>query len=150
MNRFYDACPGIVQKAMDKFAKLAGRQYHLFDYVGAPDAERVIVMMGSGAEAAHETVEYLIKKGEKVGLVKVRLYRPFDVAAFAKSLPATVKAIAILDRTKEPGSIGEPLYGDVRTAIGEAMGAGKAPFSEWPVTSAGGMDWGRRTSRRRW
>ncbi|MCS6828874.1 MAG: pyruvate:ferredoxin (flavodoxin) oxidoreductase, partial [Caldilinea sp.] len=105
-NPFYLATPAIVQKQMDKFARLVGRQYHLFDYVGAPDAERVIVLMGSGAEAAHETVEWLAERGEKVGVVKVRLFRPFSAEHFVKALPATVKAIAVLDRTKEPGAAG--------------------------------------------
>jgi pyruvate-ferredoxin/flavodoxin oxidoreductase len=95
---------------MDKFAKLVGRQYHLFDYVGAPDAERVVVLMGSGRETAHETVEPLNARGEKVGLLKVRLYRPFSVEHFIQALPPTVKVIAVLDRTKEPGAAGEPLY----------------------------------------
>ena len=104
VNPYYLACPTIVQNAMDKFAKLVGRQYRLFDYVGAPDAERIIVMMGSGAEVAHEAVEALVAKGEKVGLLKVRLYRPFAVEAFVASLPASVKSIAVLDRTKEPGA----------------------------------------------
>jgi pyruvate-ferredoxin/flavodoxin oxidoreductase len=121
VNKYYDACPGIVQKAMDDFAKLTGRQYKLFDYVGAPDAERVIVIMGSGAETVHETVEALVAKGEKVGVLKVRLFRPWDIKAFVKTLPATAHSIAVLDRTKEPGSIGEPMYEDVRTAIGEAQ-----------------------------
>ena len=124
VNKYYAATPAIVQKQMDKLATLTGRQYHLFDYVGAPDAERVVVIMGSGAETVHETVEYMVSKGEKVGVVKVRLYRPFDAKAFAEALPATVKSIAVLDRTKEPGALGEPLYGDVRTALGEAADAG--------------------------
>jgi pyruvate-ferredoxin/flavodoxin oxidoreductase len=119
VNRYYLAAPGIVQSVMDRFAKVVGRQYHLFDYVGAPDAERVVVMMGSGAEAMHEVVDYLVAKGEKVGLVKVRLYRPFDSSSLVAALPKTAKKIAVLDRTKEPGAIGEPLYVDVRTAIGE-------------------------------
>ena len=119
VNKYYTAVPGIVQKAMDQFAKLAGRQYHLFDYVGAPDAERVIVMMGSGAEVADETVEHLVAQGEKVGLLKVRLYRPFSVKHFIDALPKTVKTIAALDRTKEPGAVGEPLYLDCVTALAE-------------------------------
>jgi len=119
-NPYYLACPGIVQKQMDKFAKLVGRQYHLFDYVGAPDADRVIVLMGSGAETVHETVEHFLKGGAKVGAVKVRLYRPFDVNAFVAALPASVKKIAVLDRTKEPGAPGEPLYLDVVNAVTEA------------------------------
>jgi pyruvate-ferredoxin/flavodoxin oxidoreductase len=117
---------------MDKFAHLVGRQYHLFDYVGPPDAERVIVLMGSGAEAAQETVEYLASRGEKVGVVKVRLYRPFSVEQFIAALPATIKTIAVLDRTKEPGSVGEPLYMDVVTALSEATASGKAPFRSFP------------------
>ncbi len=124
VNKYYDATPGIVQESMDKFAKLTGRQYKLFDYVGAEDAEKVIVIMASGAEATHETVDYLAKRGEKVGVVKVRLYRPFDVAAFCKALPDTVKQLAVMDRTKEPGAVGEPLYTDVCTALTEGAGSG--------------------------
>ncbi len=129
VNPFYIKCPDIVQKQMDKFAKLVGRQYHLFDYVGAPDAERVIVMMGSGAEAAQDTVEYLTSKGEKVGVLKVRLYRPFSIEHFIKTLPKSVKTIAVLDRTKEPGSAGEPLYQDVINAISEKYMNGELGFS---------------------
>ncbi len=128
-NPYYDAFPAIVQKAMDKFAKVVGRSYHLFDYVGAPDAERVVVIMGSGAETAHETVDYLVAKGEKVGLLKVRLFRPFAVDAFIDALPKTVKSIAVLDRTKEPGAAGEPMYQDVLTALGERMNAGTLPIA---------------------
>lgn len=120
VNPFYQAVPGIVQQAMDKFAGLVGRQYHLFDYVGAPDAERVIIIMGSGAEAVEETVDYLNAQGQKVGLVKVRLYRPFSVQHLLAALPPTVRAIAVLDRCKEPGAAGEPLYLDVVTAVSEA------------------------------
>ena len=119
VNPFYLKVPDIVQKAMDKFAGIVGRQYRLFDYVGAPDAEHVIVMMGSGAEVAHETVEHLVEQGEKVGLLKVRLYRPFSVEHFVDALPATTKLVAALDRTKEPGSAGEPLYLDCLTAMAE-------------------------------
>ncbi len=119
VNPYYAAAPAIVQKAMDKFASLVGRQYHLFEYVGAPDADRVVIIMGSGAETAGETAEYLSGKGEKVGVIKVRLYRPFSVEHFIKALPTNVKSIAVLDRTKEPGSAGEPLYMDVVTAISE-------------------------------
>ncbi|MGB5035197.1 MAG: pyruvate:ferredoxin (flavodoxin) oxidoreductase [Blastocatellia bacterium] len=122
VNSYYAACGAIVQKAMDRFAELTGRAYHLFDYHGPADAERVIVLMGSGAEAAHETVDALTASGEKVGIVKVRLYRPFDGEAFVNSLPATVKSIAVLDRTKEPGSLGEPLYMDCITALHEHGG----------------------------
>jgi len=119
VNPFYQACPGIVQKAMDKFAGLTGRQYHLFEYAGAPDAERIIIIMGSGAETTGETAAYLAGKGEKVGLVKVRLYRPFSNEDLLKVIPASVKKIAVLDRTKEPGSAGEPLYLDVINALFE-------------------------------
>ncbi len=119
VNPYYLKTPEIVQRTMDKFAALTGRAYHRFDYVGAPDAEDIIVMMGSGAEVAHETVEYLAGKGEKVGLLKVRLYRPFDVEAFAAALPKTAKLLAVLDRTKEPGAAGEPLYVDCITALTE-------------------------------
>jgi pyruvate-ferredoxin/flavodoxin oxidoreductase len=137
VNKYYLATPGIVQKYMDKFASLTGRQYKLFDYVGVPDAERVIVIMGSGAETVHETVEYLNKQGEKVGVVKVRLFRPFDTKSFVQALPSTVKSIAVLDRTKEPGAIGEPLYEDVRTAIGEAMHAKWVKWESYPVVVGG-------------
>ncbi|OGO33394.1 MAG: pyruvate:ferredoxin (flavodoxin) oxidoreductase, partial [Chloroflexi bacterium RBG_16_56_8] len=127
VNPFYLATPGIVQETMDQFAKLVGRQYHLYDYVGAPDADRVIVVMGSGAEVTQETVEYLNANGEKTGVLQVHLYRPFAVEQFAQALPATTKTIAVLDRTKEPGSTGEPLYMDVVTAMAEAVGAGLVP-----------------------
>ena len=137
VNPFYVKCPEIVQQQMDKFAKIVGRSYKLFDYVGAPDAERVVVMMGSGAETMHEVVDYLNAKGDKVGLLKVRLYRPFSVEHLAKALPAGVKAIAVLDRTKEPGSLGEPLYIDVRNAIGEALERKIAPFQSWPKVVGG-------------
>lgn len=119
VNSYYAACPSIVQQVMDRFAQQVGRHYQLFEYHGAPDAERVLVLMGSGCETVQETVDYLNARGEKVGLVKVRLYRPFDGQRFANVLPATVKAIAVLDRTKEPGSGGEPLYLDVVNAIHE-------------------------------
>jgi pyruvate-ferredoxin/flavodoxin oxidoreductase len=119
VNPFYLKTPEMVQRAMDQFAGLVGRQYHLFDYVGAPDADRVIVMMGSGAEVAEDTVDYLVGQGEKVGLVKVRLYRPFSVEHFVQALPETVKIVAALDRTKEPGAAGEPLYQDCITAAVE-------------------------------
>jgi pyruvate-ferredoxin/flavodoxin oxidoreductase len=119
VNPFYNDCPNIVQEAMDEFGQLTGRNYKLYEYHGAADAERVIVLMGSGCEAVHETVDYLNDRGEKVGVLKVRLYRPFDVKRFVAALPKTVKAIAVLDRTKEPGSAGEPLYLDVVNAIHE-------------------------------
>jgi len=136
-NKLYTAVPAIVQKYMDQFAKLTGRKYKLFDYIGAPDAERIVIVMGSGADVAEETCNYLTKKGEKVGVLKVRLYRPFSVEHFMAAIPATVKKIAVLDRTKEPGSIGEPMYEDVRTAIGEAMGAHQGPFKAWPTVIGG-------------
>ena len=117
VNKYYDAAPAIVQKYMDLVAKKVGRKYKLFDYVGDPNAEKIIIAMGSGCEAAEETINYLNKKGEKLGLIKVRLYRPFSVDAFIDSIPKSVKKIAVLDRTKEPGSIGEPLYLDVATAL---------------------------------
>ena len=129
VNPFYIACPGIVQQQMDKFAKLTGRQYKLFEYVGAADADRVIIMMGSGADAAEETVNYLVSKGEKVGLLKVRLYRPFSMDHFIDALPKSTKAIAILDRCKEPGAPGEPLYLDVVNSISEKYVAGELKFS---------------------
>jgi pyruvate-ferredoxin/flavodoxin oxidoreductase len=118
-NPFYNVCPDIVQRAMDKFAALTGRAYHLFDYYGAPNADRVIVLMGSGCEAAQEAVDCLTQRGERVGLLKVRLYRPFDMARFVAALPASTTKIAVLDRTKEPGATGEPLYQDVLTALRE-------------------------------
>ena len=120
-NSFYAACPGKVRAAMDKFREVTGRAYKLFDYVGAPDAEEVIVMMGSGAEAAHETVKYLNSTGRKVGLLKVRLYRPFSVKHFLEALPQAVRKIAVLDRTKESGAAGDPLYLDVVNAIYEGQ-----------------------------
>jgi len=123
-NKFYDDAPAKVQAVMNKFAEVVGRQYRLFDYVGAPDAERVIVVMGSGAEIAHEAVDYLNARGEKVGLLKVRLYRPFCVKSFVEALPPTVRQIAVLDRTKESGAIGEPLYLDVVNTIHEAISKG--------------------------
>ncbi len=120
VNPYYLKTPEIVQQTMDQFARIVGRQYHLFDYAGAPDAERVIVVMCSGAEIAHETVEYLVPRGEKIGVLKVHLYRPFSATHFVNALPATTRSIAVLDRTKEPGAIGEPLYQDVITALKEA------------------------------
>ncbi len=120
-NPFYEATPAITQEAMDKFAKLTGRQYHLFDYVGHPEAEHVVVIMGSGGETAEETVNYLAAKGEKVGALRVRLYRPFSIEHFVKALPKSVKSIAVLDRTKEPGASGEPLYMDVVDALVEGQ-----------------------------
>jgi pyruvate-ferredoxin/flavodoxin oxidoreductase len=137
VNPYYIACPDIVQAAMDKFMKVVGRKYQLFDYVGAKDAERIIILMGSGAEAAQEAVENLTKQGEKVGLIKVRLYRPFSVSHFIEAIPKTVKKIATLDRTKEPGSTGEPLYVDVITAMSEAIQNNKASFRSLPIVVGG-------------
>src|SRR5512135_433352 len=129
VNPFYAKVPGIVQKAMDKFASIVGRQYHLFDYYGAPDADRVIVIMGSGAEVAQEAIDYLNAQGQtggsRVGMIKVRLYRPFSVEHFIAAIPASVKSMAVLDRCKEPGSAGEPLYQDVITALTESLMDGK-------------------------
>jgi pyruvate-ferredoxin/flavodoxin oxidoreductase len=137
VNPFYNACPGVVQEVMDRFAKIAGRRYNLFDYVGAPDAEKIVIAMGSGAETVEETVKYLNNQGEKIGMVKVRLYRPFSIEHFVKVLPASVKTIAVLDRTKEPGSNGEPMYHDVITAINESLTDGTAPFSQMPRVIGG-------------
>ena len=117
---YYLACPDIVQKTMDRFAQVTGRKYSLFHYEGDPNAERVLVIMGSGAETVYETVKYLVPKGEKIGVLKVRLYRPFSITHFIKSLPKTVQTIAVLDRTKEPGGTGEPLYTDIVTALEES------------------------------
>jgi pyruvate-ferredoxin/flavodoxin oxidoreductase len=127
VNPYYALCPTLVQEAMDKFAHLTGRQYHLYQYYGAADATRVIVLMGSGCETAQETVDYLNAQGESVGVLMVRLYRPFDAKAFFRALPATTKAIAVLDRTKEPGSTGEPLYLDCVTALYEEWRHGLMP-----------------------
>ena len=131
-NPYYLACPTIVQDAMDRFAGLTGRAYHLFDYIGAPDAERVIILMGSGAGAVEETIRHLNAQGEKLGLLKVRLYRPFAADAFLAALPATVKSIAVLDRTKEPGALGEPLYQDVVTSFSESFSNGDSRFARQP------------------
>ncbi|MBO3460740.1 pyruvate:ferredoxin (flavodoxin) oxidoreductase [Aetokthonos hydrillicola Thurmond2011] len=120
VNPYYITCPEITQKVMDEFAEITGRQYKLFEYYGDPAAERIVILMGSGCEAAQETVDYLNTCGEKVGVVKVRLYRPFDAKRFVEALPETTRTIAVLDRTKEPGALGEPLYSDVVTGIHEA------------------------------
>ncbi len=134
---FYAACPDIVQKTMDKFAERVGRQYRLFDYFGAPDAEDIIVLMGSGAQTVEEVVEYLNDRGAKLGLVKVRLFRPFSREHLAQALPPSAKRIAVLDRTKEPGAEGEPLYKDVVTALSELFAAGKAPMDKFPAIIGG-------------
>ncbi|RKY97403.1 MAG: pyruvate:ferredoxin (flavodoxin) oxidoreductase, partial [Ignavibacteriae bacterium] len=134
VNPYYIACPEIVQEQMDRFAKLTGRDYHLFDYVGAPDAEKIIIMMGSGSQAAEETIDYLTALGEKVGLLKVRLYRPFSLDHFINTIPETVKSIAVLDRTKEPGALGEPLYMDVVNGISEKFSLGELKFNYPKIT----------------
>lgn len=132
VNPFYAKTPGIVQQCMNTFAKLTGRQYRLFDYYGAPDAERIIVLMGSGSEAVHETVDALKDTGEKVGVVKVRLYRPFSAKHLIEALPATTTSIAVLDRTKEPGTSGEPLYLDAVAALSEYYAEGSVKFQAFP------------------
>ncbi len=137
VNPFYDACANITQKVMDEFGARVGRKYNLFDYVGAPNAERVIVLMGSGCEAAHEAVDFLTKRGEKIGILKVRLYRPFDSRRFVEALPATVKSIAVLDRTKEPGATGEPLYQDVIAALFEGAANGWGKLKSLPKVIGG-------------
>jgi len=136
-NPFYLDAPGQVQDTMDAFAARTGRRYRLFDYVGHPDAERVLVLMGSGTETAEQTAQWLVGRGEKVGVVKVRLYRPFSVNAFLAALPPTTRRIAVLDRTKEPGAVGDPLYLDVVTALAEARAAGLSQFAVDPLVVAG-------------
>ncbi len=137
VNPFYTQCPSIIEKYMARFQKLTGRRYELFQYFGHPDAERVVIIMGSGAEAAHETVDELVGMGEKVGIIKVRLYRPFSAEHLIGALPKSVKRIAVLDRTKEPGAGGDPLYLDVQAAIVEAMTDGTAPFKTMPAIVGG-------------
>ncbi|MBN2560403.1 MAG: pyruvate:ferredoxin (flavodoxin) oxidoreductase, partial [Phycisphaerae bacterium] len=137
VNPFYAACPDIVEKAMEKFAKVVGRTYHLFDYHGAPDAERIVILMTSGADTALETVRRLQKQGEKVGLIQVHLYRPFSPKHLLAAIPKTVHSIAVLDRTKEPGSDGEPLYKDVVTALTQAFAEGTLPTSKLPRVIGG-------------
>jgi pyruvate-ferredoxin/flavodoxin oxidoreductase len=144
VNPFYLKAPQIVQGAMDRLAKITGRQYHLFDYIGAPDAERVVVMMGSGADTMHEVIEYLIDQGEKVGMIKVHLYRPFDGVSLVEALPKSVKSIVVLDRTKEPGASGEPLYLDVQNAIAEAVSEGRIPRKAMPMVVGGRYGLGSR------
>ena len=137
VNKYYELCPDIVQKNMDKLAQYTGRQYQLFEYHGAPDAERVIILMASGCEPTHETVDYLLEQDEKVGVLKVRLYRPFAVKHFMEALPATVKKIAALDRTKEPGATGEPLYLDIVNALYEGLQEGYGELKEMPKVVGG-------------
>ena len=132
VNAYYNVCPEIVQETMDQFAGITGRQYHLFDYAGAADAEKVIVLMGSGAETAEETARYLAAKGEKIGVITVHLFRPFSMKYLMQALPASVRKIAVLDRTKEAGSMGEPLYQDVVAAVAEGFSEGLAPFKQIP------------------
>jgi len=136
-NKFYLACADIVQETMDAFGKVSGRAYKLFDYVGHPQADRVLILMGTGAEAAHEQVEWMVEKGQKVGMIKVRLYRPFSLKHFTEALPKTVKSIAVLDRTKEPGAIGEPLYLDIVTAMREGRDTGLWPTESDPAIIGG-------------
>jgi len=148
-NPFYRACPTIVQDVMDRFARQTGRHYRLFDYYGPPDAERVIVLMGSAAGAVEETVDALQRRGERIGLLKVRLFRPFAADAFLTSLPTTLRAIAVLDRTKEPGAAGEPLYQEIATAFLEQhLAKGQAV----PKLIGGryATDFRRRNLRPRW
>jgi pyruvate-ferredoxin/flavodoxin oxidoreductase len=137
VNPFYLECPGIVERVMKRFEKIVGRKYDIFQYAGAPDADRVVVVMGSGAETVHETVDHLVDAGEKVGLIKVRLYRPFSVTHLIDALPATVKMICALDRTKEPGAIGEPLYEDIITALVEHRTEGDGKFIDLPRVIGG-------------
>lgn len=137
VNPYYRATPEIVQQVMDRFAEQTGRQYRLFDYVGDPNAERVVVLMGSGAETAEETVEHMNRSGEKVGVLKIRLFRPFSRKHLVNALPDTVRAISVLDRTKEPGSVGEPLYQDMVTAVSEAISEGSAAFDTMPKIIGG-------------
>ena len=125
VNPYYLAVPTILQNAMDRFAGIVGRQYKLYEYVGAPDADRVVILMGSGCDVAEETVNHLVAQGQKIGVLKVRLYRPFSVEHFLAALPATARSISVLDRTKEPGSLGEPLYQEILTAVAESFAAGK-------------------------
>ena len=137
VNTYYNDMPEVVQEVMDQFAELTGRQYQLFDYHGAIDAKRVIILMGSGAETAHETVDHLLARDQKVGVLKVRLYRPFSASHFLKALPSSVKHIAVLDRTKEPGSDGEPLYKDVMSALAKDQQSKNRIFEEMPRVLAG-------------
>jgi pyruvate-ferredoxin/flavodoxin oxidoreductase len=136
-NPFYAKCADVTARVMEKFAGITGREYKPFQYVGDPNAERVVVLMGSGCETAHETVEYLNEHGAKVGLVKVRLYRPFCMKRFIEALPASVKAIAVLDRTKEPGALGEPLYLDVVAALNESLASGSSKLKAMPKVVGG-------------
>ncbi|MGR8998583.1 MAG: pyruvate:ferredoxin (flavodoxin) oxidoreductase [Gammaproteobacteria bacterium] len=135
VNTFYAETPAIVQKAMDKFAGITGRRYRLFEYSGADDAEKIIVIMGSAAETVKQTVTHLVRQGEKIGVIHVRLYLPFAQDAFLDALPLTVQSVAVLDRTKSPGATGEPLFHDVVTTFSEAFNAGK--LAKLPRTVGG-------------
>jgi len=137
VNPYYEKAPDIVEKTMRKFEDVTGRKYELFQYFGHPEAEKVIIIMGSGAETAHETVDERVSDGQKVGLIKVRLYRPFSTRHFLAALPKTVRRIAVLDRTKEPGASGEPMYQDVQVAVDEAFADGSAPMAERPLIVGG-------------
>ena len=128
VNTYYEALPGILEEEMEKFSKMTGRRYKLFDYYGAPDAERIVILMGSGAETAHETVKHFTAKGEKIGVVIVRLYRPFSIKHLIEVLPQSIESIAVLDRTKEVGATGEPLYLDIVTALSELNEKNELPF----------------------
>ncbi len=137
VNQYYANCPATVEEMMEKFGQLTGRKYHLFDYFGAPDAEHVAIAMGSGAETIEETVKYLVSKGEKVGVITVHLYRPFSVEHLMQALPASVRSIVVLDRTKEPGAVGEPLLQDVISAVFEGLERGLAKFNSMPAIIGG-------------
>ncbi len=137
VNPFYNATPEIVNNVMREFEELTGRSYHLFDYVGAPDAEKVIIVMGSGADTVDQTVQHLVSKGEKVGVIKVRLFRPFSIEHLLDAMPETVTSISVLDRTKEPGGMGEPLYQDVISALFEDQSSEKPKFSRIPKITGG-------------
>ena len=137
VNSFYVKTPEIVQEVMDAFTKQVGREYHLFDYTGAPDAEKVILLMASGTQTAEETAKALVAKGEKVGVISIRLYRPFSIKHLMETLPGTTKVIAVLDRTKEPGATGEPLYLDVVDAVQEGLNQGMASFKDLPKVIGG-------------
>jgi pyruvate-ferredoxin/flavodoxin oxidoreductase len=137
VNRFYNDAPRIIETYMKTFAEKTGRKYELFQYYGHPKAEKIMVIMGSGAETAHETVDELVAKGDKIGLVKIRLYRPFSIKHFIAALPATTQRIVAMDRTKEPGAGGEPLYQDIQVAIDEAYTDGIAPFKTRPIIVGG-------------
>ena len=137
VNAFYLKTPAIVQAAMDRFAGLTGRSYKLYEYSGPPDAETVVVIMGSASQTVKNTVDFLAAGGQKAGLITVRLFRPFSINEFVVAIPASVRSVAVLDRTKEAGAPGEPLYMDVRTAIGEAMEAASAPFAHYPKVVGG-------------